>query len=141
VIWTDARATGDQHQRTTHVSRPDEIAPDRAAELELITHCKLIEEVWRDLAVINQLNGKRHLIGVVRWRSDRVAPFGLVPVVRGQAHVDVLPSAMARPAGHRQDQRFYSSGLVNSPGDPSQSPAQSPLYRCSRHGSPYMWYP
>jgi hypothetical protein len=51
----------------------------------------------------------------------------------------VLPGSMAWPARYGKHQCFDVLCFVHTSGDTRQAPDQSPLYRCSRHGSPYMW--
>jgi hypothetical protein len=50
----------------------------------------------------------------------------------------VLTRLVAWPAGDGKGQRLYARSFFDTSCDPAQTPGQSPLYRCSRHGSPYM---
>ena len=53
-----------------------------------------------------------------------------------KAHVDVLPGAVTGPAGDVQLERPRPRRLGDDGADRGEAPAQSPEYRCSRHGSP-----
>ena len=135
---SDARTTGNQDQRCVKVNIPDEIAPNRAAELDLVADGEDVDQVRRDFSILEPLDREFQLIGSLGRRCDRVRPLGVVSVRSRQADVDVLSRLMARPAGNGKGQRLYARGLFDASGDPAQTPGQSPLYRCSRHGSPYM---
>ena len=62
----DARATRHKQQWAAHIDIPDEMSANRSAEFELVTFCQLVDQIWRDLPILNPLDGKRHLIGIVR---------------------------------------------------------------------------
>ena len=55
----DPRAAADEQQRPARRRVPDEVAADRAAQLELIAGAELVDEVRRDLAVVEPLDGER----------------------------------------------------------------------------------
>ncbi len=74
-------------------------------------------------------------------RRDRVAALGLVAVLGREAHVEVLARPVAGPVGRVEDERADAGRFVDGGDDLGRDPGQSPQYRCSRHGSPYMWYP
>ena len=107
-------------------------------ELELITEPQLTHQVGGHLALGQQFHRDRYA-GIFGHRGDGVAAFGLVSVLGGQADVDVLPRAVAGPVRHVQHDAANAGGLVDELGHLAEPPAQSPEYRCSRHGSPYMW--
>src|SRR5439155_9799250 len=73
----DARAAADEEDRTAELLLPDEVAADRAAQLELVAGPQLLGEVRRDLAVVESLDGQ-HDVPVFRGGGDRVAPLRLV---------------------------------------------------------------
>ena len=51
----------------------------------------------------------------------------------------VLAGQVSWPAGHVEDQSVDPRGLRPVVQDCGAAPGQSPLYRCSRHGSPWLW--
>src|SRR6476620_10271163 len=114
---------------------PDEVTADRTAELELVADPQLADQVRRDLAVGQGLHGDREAV-VFRSRRDRVAALRLVAVLGGEAHVDVLSRPMTGPVRHVEDDAPHARRLVDQLDDVAEHPAQSPAYRCSRHGSP-----
>src|SRR6478735_4353566 len=73
-------------------------------------------------------------------RRDGVAPGRRVAVGRGEPHVDVLTRQVTGPPVDVEDERHGAVGLgasFDERGLPPRAPgAQSPWYRCSRHGSP-----
>ena len=91
----DSRAAADEQQRAAGRGVPDEVAADRAAQLELVAGPELVDEVGRDLAVVQALDGERER-GVLGRRGDRVAALRLVAVLGRQPDVDVLAGAVAR---------------------------------------------
>src|SRR4051812_12438773 len=56
--WDDARAAAYQEERAAKRLLPDEVASDRAAQLELVTSAQLIRQVGRHLPVVELLNGQ-----------------------------------------------------------------------------------
>jgi hypothetical protein len=117
---------------------PNEVAADRAAQLELIAGLHLIGQVGRHLAVLDALH--RQLEPVVFGpRRERVRALRLVAVLRGQTDVDVLPGEVPRPLGQVDNEglraRRFGADLADR-GDLPAEPRQSPQYRCSFHGSP-----
>jgi hypothetical protein len=82
------------------------------AELELIAFAKLAAQIQRDLAILESLDRQRERTLLGR-RRDRIAALRLISVVGGEAYIDVLPSAMAWPAGHVETQRWYSRRLLD----------------------------
>ncbi len=99
-----ARAAADEQQRPAVGRLPREVAADRPAELECVAGAYLVDEVRRDLTVVDSLDRQREL-RVVRPRRDRVRALGLVAVLRSQADVDVLPGPMPFPAVDVEDER------------------------------------
>src|SRR5262249_15078547 len=76
----DTRSTGHEQQRTAQARLPDEIAPDRATQLELVPHTQLIGQVGRHLAILDALDGQRHL--PLLWRrGDGVAALRLISIL------------------------------------------------------------
>ena len=69
---------------------------------------------------------------------DRVAALSLISVLGGQTDVHVLARAVSRPVGDIQHDASDAVRLVDELGHVAERPVQSPQYRCSRHGSPYM---
>ena len=121
----DARAAGDEQQGLLWSVRvPDEVAAHRSAQLEAVTRDDLVDEIGRDLAVVEALDGQRRRL--VRRGRDRVASLGLVAVLRRKAHVDVLSGAVSGPAVDVEDERSDARRLGHRVGDLRDEPGQSP---------------
>ena len=131
----DARAAPDEEERPVEGLLPDEVAADRAAQLELVARPQLVDEVGRDLAVVEPLD-RQDEIAVLGRRGDRVAPLRPIAVLGGQADVDVLSGSMPRPVRRVEDDALRARRLVDPLDHGRELPAQSPAYRCSCHGSP-----
>ena len=101
---------------------PDEVAADRAAQLEAVTRPQLVDEEGRDLPVLQSLDGQDEAFPVGRG-CQRVAPLGLVAVLGRQADVDVLAGAMAGPAGDVEDQARDARCLRDELDELRQQPA------------------
>jgi hypothetical protein len=80
------------------------VPADRPAQLELVAGAELFDEVRRDLAVVDELDGELDRVEL-RRRGDRVRALGLVAVLGGQAHVGVLAGAVPGPVGHVEHER------------------------------------
>ena len=87
-------------QRPAQAGLPDEPAADRPAQLQLVAGAQLVAQVRGDLTVVDPLHREGQQPRGGR-RGDRVAALGLVAVLGGQAHVEVLARHVAEPAGHR----------------------------------------
>ena len=131
----DPRSAGDEEQRVAVCRVPDEVAADRAAQLERISAAQLLRQIGGDLAVVQPLDRDRDRLA--RRRGDRVRALCPVAVLRGQPHIEVLSRCVAWPVGDIEHERAHASGLLDEVGDFGDLPGQSPAYRCSRHGSPY----
>src|SRR5438046_10745085 len=92
----DAGAAGDEQQRSSVLCLPDEVAADRPANLEAVADLDLLDEVRRDLSVVEQLDRDRH-VTVLGCRCDRVRALGPVAVLGREADVAMLPRAMPGP--------------------------------------------
>jgi hypothetical protein len=134
----DPRASRDEQEGPAHPRLPDEVPTDRPAELQRVTRAQLTYQVRGHFAIGESLH-REHEATILGRRRDRVAALGLVSVFRGQADVNVLAGQVARPVRDVQDDASHSWGLVDELDDLAEHPIQSPAYRCSRHGSPYMW--
>ena len=121
----DARAAGDQLERPGQRCLPDEVAPDRPAQLELIAGLEHVGEVRRDLAVIEPLDREREEF-TVRRGGDRVAALSLVPVLGGEADVHVLAGAVAGPPGQVEHDALRPLSLDHQVDHASELPGQSP---------------
>ena len=119
----DARAAADEQQRPAFGRIPREPAADRPAHLERVAVLQLADEVRRDLAVLDQLDGQLEP-SVVRARRDRVRALGLVAVLRREADVDVLSGAMAFPVVDVEDERARVRRLVDELGQRGDAPLQ-----------------
>ncbi len=131
----DARASADEEQRAAVGVLPHEVAPDRAAKLDLVAGPQLVDEIGRHLPVVEPFHGQHELL-VLGRRRDGVAPLRLVAVFGRQPDVDVLAGTVARPRRRLEHDASNSRGLVDEGAHRRELPAQSPRYRCSRHGSP-----
>ena len=132
-------AAGDKKQRATGADIPHEIATDRAAELQPVAGAQLAGEVLGDLTINQAFHRHRQRFAGVGRRRDRVAALRPIAVAGGETDIDVLPREVARPPRHSEDDAADPSRFIDDIGDVAEAPAQSPLYRCSSHGSPYMW--
>ena len=120
----DARTAADQEQRPP-VVLPDEVAADRPAHLELVAFTRLVDEVRRDLAVLETLDRDRERLA--GRRRDRVAAFGLVAILSRQPYVEVLSRPVSRPAVGLELQRPDTRRLRgrrrhrrDEPGEPAE---------------------
>ena len=103
---------------------PDEVAADRAAQLELIAGSRLFDQVRRHLAVVDPLDSQLEVR--VLWSGrDRVRALGLIAVLGGQADVDVLAGKVTRPAGNIEDERPRVRGLLMHVADRRDAPAEA----------------
>ena len=121
----DARAAGDQLQRPGQRRLPDEVAPDRPAQLELIAGLEHVREVRGDLAVVEPLDREREEV-VLRRGGDGVAALGLVAVLGGEADVHVLAGAVAGPPGQVEHDALRPRGLGHELDHAGELPGQSP---------------
>ena len=94
-------------------------------------------------SICSTVSSSRSLLG---RRGDRVGALGLVAVLGGQAHVEMLAGDMAGPAVDVEHERHGRRRLVDDlaharemPDDLRAGDGQSFQYRCSRHGSPWLW--
>ena len=117
----EARASADQEQRLRRSSRrPDEVPPDRAAELEDVADLGLAHEPRGDLAVVDQLDRQAREAAGGRGREG-VRALRLVAVLGGQADIDVLAGDVAGPAVDVQLERPGARGLRRPPSARSPS--------------------
>ena len=115
------RATADEQQRASVLHPPGEVAADRTAQLDLVARAELLGEIGRHLAVVDPLDRERQR-RILRRRRDRVGALGLVPVVRRQAHVDVLAGLVSGPVGHVEHERPRRRRLVDDLADARGTP-------------------
>src|SRR6266516_2985309 len=121
----DARAARDEQERAPERLLPDEVAADRPSQLELVTGTQLIGEIRGHLAVFESLH-RQHEITVFGRGGDRVAALRLVPVLGGQANVDVLSGAVTGPSGCLEDDAANARSLFDQLDHVGQLPCQSP---------------
>jgi hypothetical protein len=95
----DARAARDEQQRPARSDGPGEVAADRPAQSNPVARPGLVDEPGRHLPALEPLDREREPQRLGRG-GDRVAPVGLVAVIRGEPDIDVLPRAMAGPVRH-----------------------------------------
>jgi hypothetical protein len=114
---------------------PDEVAPDRTAQRQDVVAPYLVVEVRRHLTSVEALHRQVQL-GNLGWGGEGVAALGHVAVLGGEADDHVLAGQVSGPAGHVEDQPVDPWRLGPVVQDHGAAPGQSPLYRCSRHGSP-----
>ena len=125
ISGTIARAAADQQQRPADGRIPGEVAADRPAQLELVAGAQLVDQVGRDLAVVQPLDRQRERAVLGRGR-DRVAALRLVAVLGGQPDVDVLAGAVPGQSGRAERERLDPRRLVDRADDVGELPAQSP---------------
>src|SRR5919106_1272126 len=123
--WHDARATPGEQEWPALRGLPDEVAAYGATELDLVASAELVGQIRRDLAVVEAFDGQLDACAV-RRRCDRVAALRLVAVLSGEAHVDVLPCAMSRPAGDVEGKGRGARSLRDDLDDLRDLPGQSP---------------
>ena len=127
----DAGAARDELDRRRIVGVPDEVAAERAEHLEGVVGAHLMDEVRRHLAVGHLVDAQ--LDHIARsGQPERIGAHGLVAVLGGQAHVDVLSGQAARPAGCRDAQ----DAGVRGHGDRVEDPGLSPRHSGCRMPSP-----
>ena len=98
---TATAATGEQHGPPVS-RRPDEVAADRPAQLELVADLEHVGEVRGDLAIGHPLDGQPTRRHPPPTRASSCAC--AVAVLRGQPHVDVLAGEVTRPVRDVEDQ-------------------------------------
>ena len=86
---------------------------------------QLVDEVRRDLAVVDPLDGELEVL-VAGRRRDRVAALRLVAVLGREPDVDVLAREVAGPVGRVEHDRARAGRLVAELDDGRELPAQSP---------------
>ena len=116
-------------ERPAVIGRPGEVAPDRSADLELVTRAHVVGEIRRDLASFDAFNGQlQHRL--LRRGGDGVGALRLVAVVGREPDVDVLPGEVRRPVRDVHEQRACVWGLdphIANGGDaPPDGRPQSP---------------
>ena len=122
----DSGAAGEEQERSAERGLPDEVAAEGTAQLQLVAQPKLVDQVRRNLTVVQTLDGEHD---VLRGQPhvDVLAAMRLVAVLRGQPHVDVLIGAMSRPVWQLESDALRPGGLFDELDDGSQVPGQSPL--------------
>jgi hypothetical protein len=118
-------ASGEEQERPAERLLPDEVAADGAAHLQLVPEPKLVDEVRRDLTVVQTLDGK-HDVVVFRCGGDGVAPLRLVAVLSSQPHVDMLAGPMAGPLRQLERDALRTVGFSDELDHAAQLPGQSP---------------
>jgi hypothetical protein len=131
----DARAASREQHPPSGGRFPDEVAANRAAQLELIAGAELVDQVRRDLTVVETLDGQCQGL-VLGRRGDRIAALCLVAVLVRQPYIDVLAGLVTGPRRGAQHDALDPRRLLDRGDDLGELPAQSPAYRCSSHGSP-----
>ena len=122
----DAGPAADQHERPAQRLLPHEEAADRAAQLELVAGAQHLDQVRRDLAVLEALDGQHEPL-VLRGGGDRVAALRLVAVLGGQAHVDVLAGAVRPGQSGRSSTRLVARAVSGTSSTTrAELPGQSP---------------
>ena len=91
---------------------PDEVAPDWATELELVSDPQLIGQIGRDLSVLEPFDRDHETFVGGRGR-DRVAALCLVAIGGRETNVEVLAGPVTGPLGSVQNDAFGPSGFVD----------------------------
>src|SRR5258707_4938258 len=87
-----------------------DLPPRPSIASELVAGAKLVDQIRRDLAVLDPLHRQREQ-RVLRGRGDRVAPLRLISVLASQPDVDMLARPVSPPARHVQHQAFDAPRL------------------------------
>src|SRR5256885_3730608 len=141
-----ARTARDGERRTARRGLPDEIAADRPAHFATVAgHDDLVHERGH-LAALHALDGEVDLPGALRLGRDRIAPLRAIAVRGGEPDVVVLPGSMRHPTREREREALDLLRLGADRGDGGDLPLErrrheSPLYRSSFQGSPWLLYP
>jgi hypothetical protein len=130
-----AGSAADEQERPPERLLPNEVAADRAAQLELVAGLERLGQVRRHLAVVEPLDREDEVLVLGRGR-DRVAALCLVTVLGGQPHVNVLAGQVIGPVGGVEHNALRARVLGDEFDHACELPGQSPAYRCSFHGSP-----
>src|SRR5215211_7970283 len=117
----DARTPSNQEERSAVSCLPGKIATDRPPELQLVLRHQHVGEVNRHLAVVQTLH-REHEPLLLRGGGYGVAPPGLVAVLGGEPHVDVLACLVALPSGNLEQQALGPRGLCHHPDHLRQAP-------------------
>jgi hypothetical protein len=72
----------------------------------LITDMKIVNEIWRNLAIIHALHSQSEQF-VFRRRSDRIAALRLVAVFGREANIEMLAGQVAPPIRDVQQEALY----------------------------------
>ena len=56
--WYDPRPASDEQEWPAVPDVPNEVATDRPTHLEAVGRVERVTEVWRDLAILNALDGQ-----------------------------------------------------------------------------------
>ena len=119
-----AGTAGYPQQRPAILGAPNEMAADRAADLDLVADLHHLVEEGRHLAVVDQVDRQLDRAAAVRRRADRIAALGLVAIRRGQSHVDMLAGGEAVPVRRLQPEQFYAGRLGRDGDDGGDLPDQ-----------------
>src|SRR4051794_508428 len=131
----DAGAAAYEKEWAAERLPPDEVAADRAPQLELVSGPEHLRQVRRDLAVVEPFNRESEVL-VLRAGCDRVASLRLVAVLGSEPHVYVLACKLTWPVGSFEHDALGACSLLYDLDHACDLPRQSPAYRCSFHGSP-----
>jgi hypothetical protein len=130
----EARATGDQQQRSALLQTPGEMPADPAADLELIAAAQLARQIGRDLAILDQLD-RQCESGFLRGGGDRVGALRLIAVLGGEADVDVLAGEVSGPFGDIEGDRPRAGCLLGDRSDRRCVPADRRTLQLNRSSS------
>src|SRR5581483_242088 len=115
----------DQEQRPAHLRPPDKVAADRPQQLEPVADSHHLHEIRRYLAVGQLLNRELN-VPVAGRRGNRVAPDGLVTVLGGEPHIDVLTGDVSGPVRHLEVETADPRILLDDLDQLRQPPPYSP---------------
>jgi hypothetical protein len=133
--WNDSRAARQQQQWPAQRFLPNEVAANRAAQLELVAGTEHVDQVGGNLSLLEPLYREAEML-VLRRRGDGVTALRLITILGGEPDVDVLAGEVTRPPGAAEDQAPHPRRFIEDLDYLGELPVQSPEYRCSRHGSP-----
>jgi len=108
---------------------------DRTSYLDLVPYLEDLEEIWRDLTIFDQLHSDGQHLPLFGGRNG-IAALRLISVLRGEPDVDVMAGKMTWPLRRGEHETADARAFVDELDNLGDGAVQSPLYRCSNHGSP-----
>ena len=121
----DSRSSRNETERTAHGDAPYEVAADRPSQFELVGLPKLIDEIWRNLAVLHSLHRQSDQ-SILRGRGDRITTLRLVAILAREPNIHMLARQVSLPSGDCEkktfDARRFKYDLTHFGSPPLKSP-------------------